>query len=490
MKRAWIIAIALAGLVSQHAAAQDARTVLASASKALGADNLTSITYYGQGANFNLGQSNNANGAWPRINLDDFRRSIDFSAPATRATAQTFAAPVQGGPAVVGQFQQNVTPANTAWAQQLEIWTTPWGFVKGAAANSATTKSETVSGTRYNVVTWMTTQKAPSGVSYRVVGYINAQTNLVDRVDTWIENPIFGDMLVENDFTQYREAQNGLKFPSTMVQKRGGWPTFEAQLLGAVANPANIQALLTPPPPAGGRGAGPGGPGGPGAAPPPPAAVAEKLADGVYRMTGGYNALAIEFADHIFIWEGGAQNEARTQAVFAEAKRVIPNKPIRYAAISHHHFDHTSGLPATVAEGVTIVMHENNKAFFEKALGAPRTLAPDAMTKSGKKPVIEGIGDKRVFQDATRTVELHLIKGLPHADGMLVAYLPKEKILAYADTYNAPAAGQTAPTIVAVEVMVANLERLGLDYDRLVSAHAPNPDRPITKTEVLASLGR
>src|SRR5450631_2438295 len=135
-------------------------------------------------------------------------------------------------------------------------------------------------------------------------------------------------------------------------------------------------------------------------------------------------------------------------------------------------------------------MHENNKAFFEKALAAPRTLAPDAMTKSGKKPVIERIGDKRVFQDATCTVELHLMKGLPHADGMLFMYLPKEKILAYADTYNAPVAGQTAPRIVAVEVMVANLERLGLDYDRLVSAHAPNPDRPITKAEVLASLGR
>ena len=30
-------------------------------------DNLTSITIYGSGANFNLGQSNNANDAWPRM---------------------------------------------------------------------------------------------------------------------------------------------------------------------------------------------------------------------------------------------------------------------------------------------------------------------------------------------------------------------------------------------------------------------------------------
>ena len=489
MNKAWIIAIALVGLVSPHAAAQDARTVLANASKALGADNLTSVTYYGSGANFNLGQSNSARGDWPRLNLNDFRRSIDFAAPASRATAQTFAAPVQGGPAVVGQFQQNVTPANTAWAQHLEIWTTPWGFVKGATANSATTRSQTMSGTRYNVVTWNTPQKAPSGVAYRVVGYINAQTNLVDRVETWVENPIFGDLPVETVYSQYRETVSGLKFPSSIVQRRAGMPTFEAQLLGALANPTNIQELLTPPPAPAGRGGGPGGPGGPGGGA-PPAATSEKLADGVYRIAGGYNAVAVEFADHIFLWEGGAQNEGRAAAVIAEAKRVIPNKPVRYAVLSHHHFDHTSGVTATVAEGATIVVHENNKAFFERALAMPRTLAPDAMSKSGKKAVIEGIGDKRVFQDATRTVELHLIKGLPHADGMLIAYLPKEKIVAYADTYNAPAAGQTAPRIVAVEVMVANMERLGLDYDRLVSAHAPNPDRPISKTELLASIGR
>ncbi|MEQ1574912.1 MAG: hypothetical protein ABL993_11770, partial [Vicinamibacterales bacterium] len=338
MSRTWMIAIALVGLVAQSAAAQDAKTVLANASRALGADSLTSITYYGSGANFNLGQSNNSNGAWPRVNLSDFRRSIDFRAPASRATGVTFTIPIQGGPAVQGLFQQNVTPANTAWAQHLEIWTTPWGFVKGAAVNNATSRVQTVGGTRYNVVTWVTPQKAPSGVAYRVVGYVNAQTNLVDRVDTWVENPIFGDLQVETYYTQYREAEKGLMFPSTIVQRRAGWPTFEAQLLSAVANPANIQELLTPPPPPA------GGPGGAGAGPQaPPALTSEKLAEGVYRIGGGYNALAVEFADHIFLWEGGAQNEARAQAVFAEAKRLIPNKPIKYAAISHHHFDHTSG---------------------------------------------------------------------------------------------------------------------------------------------------
>ena len=465
--------------------AQDAKALVAVATKAMGADNLNSITIYGSGANFNLGQSNNANGPWPRANLNDYSRSIDFTQPASRATAVTFGAPVTGGPAVQGPFNQNITPANTAWAQHLEIWITPWGFLKGAAANNATAKAQTVGGKKYNVVTWMTPQKAPSGLSYKVVGYINDQ-NMVDKVETWLENPIFGDMLVEALYSDFRD-NNGLKYPGSIVQKRGGWPTFEAQILGANANPRNIAQLVQPPaggqrggPPAGGPPAATGGP------------TSEKLADGVYRINGAYNALAIEFKDHIVLWEGGPQNEARAQAIIAEAKRVIPNKPIRYSILSHHHFDHSSGLPAVVAKGATIITHENNKAFFEKALNAPRTLAPDSMSKSGKKPKIETVGDKRVLQDETRTVEIYTIKGLPHADGLVIAYLPKEKILAYADMFNLPPASDPVPNppVVGTMVFVDNIDRLKLEPEKILSVHTLNPDRLATKADILKSLGR
>jgi glyoxylase-like metal-dependent hydrolase (beta-lactamase superfamily II) len=330
--------------------------------------------------------------------------------------------------------------------------------------------------------------KSPGGQPYRVVGYINGQ-NLVERVQTWLENPIFGDMLVEAEYTNYRDGANGLKFPATMVQKRGGWPTFEAYILGAHANPANIQQLLTPPAPAG-RGGGAAGGGGQQAAAGP---TSEKLADGIFRINGAYNALAVEFADHILLFEPGPQNEARAQAIIAEAKKMIPNKPIRYGVISHHHFDHTSGLPAVVAEGITIVTPEVNKAFLMNALTAPRTLAPDSLSKSGKKPVIEGMtSDKRVFQDATRTFEVHVIKGLPHADGIVIGYLPKEKILVYADMFNLPPANDPVPNppVTGTIVFLDNIERLKLAPERVMSIHSLNPDRLTTVAEMKASLGR
>jgi glyoxylase-like metal-dependent hydrolase (beta-lactamase superfamily II) len=478
-----VATLALVVLFSQAALAQDAKSVVSAASKAMGVDTLNSIYYYGSGRTFNLGQNNNANAPWPPVNANDYIRAIDFAQPVSRATWVTFGVPVTGGAAVQGQGQQNVTPANPSWGQQLEIWVTPWGFLKGAAANNATARSQSVDGKRYQVVTWESPTKSPGGQPYKVVGYIS-RDNLVEKVQTWVEHPIFGDLLVETQYSHYRD-NNGLKFPAEIVQIRGGWPVFEAQILAAFANPANIQQMTTVPP------GGPGGP--PGGGAPAAGPASEKLAEGVYRIRGAYNALAVEFRDHTLLFEPGPQNEARAQAIIAETKRVIPNKPIKYGVLSHHHFDHTSGLPAVVAEGITIVTHEVNKEFLEKALSGPRTLAPDSMSKSGKKAVIEGIsGDKRVFTDGTRTVEVHLIKGLPHADGLLVAYLPNEKILAYADMFNQPPAATPVPNppVIGTMIFADNLQRLNIKPEKILSIHSLNPDRLATLDDILSSLGR
>jgi hypothetical protein len=107
--------------------------------------------------------------------------------------------------------------------------------------------------------------------------------------------------------------------------------------------------------------------------------------------------------------------------------------------------------------------------------------------------VIEGIsGDKRVFTDGTRTMEVHLVKGLPHADGLLVAWLPNEKILAYADMFNLPPASNPVPNppIIGTGVFADNIARLGLKPERIMSVHSLNPDRLATMNDILSSLGR
>ena len=494
MMRVLIASIALVGVIADAAAAQDAKTIVSNASKAMGVDGLNSIHYYGVAQNGNLGQNNNANQPWPTTAANDYVRAIDLTQMTSRASWQNYAVPVTGGSAALAAAQQIIN-SESPWAQRLDIFITPWGFLKAAATNDATVRTQTLDGKRYNVVTVTGSAKSPGGQPYRLAGYINRDTNLVDKVQTWLDNEFFGDMLIDADYLYYRD-NNGLKYPARIVQKRAGWPTFEMYVLGANANPANLQALMTPPPPPAGRGGA-----APGAAPaagrggaPPAAPTSEKLAEGVFRINGPYNALAVEMADHIVLFEPGPQNLARARAIIAETKRVFPSKPIRYGVISHHHLDHTQGLAEVVAEGITIVTPAVNRAYLMSAMSTARTLAPDNLSKSGKKPLVEGFtGDKRVFQDATRTFEIHVIKGLPHADGLVIGWLPKEKLLVYADMFNLPteASGPVPnPPVVGTQVFAANMERLNLDAQRIMSVHNLNPDRLTSRAELLKSLGR
>jgi hypothetical protein len=124
----WLTAIALVVMAASAASAQDVKTVLANASKAMGVEGLNAIHYYGpahDGAA--AGQNNNSNYDWPRRNLSDYVRVIDFTQPALRASGVTWAAPVTGGPAAEGAFNQTIT-AEQGWPQQFEIWVTPAGW--------------------------------------------------------------------------------------------------------------------------------------------------------------------------------------------------------------------------------------------------------------------------------------------------------------------------------------------------------------------------
>jgi glyoxylase-like metal-dependent hydrolase (beta-lactamase superfamily II) len=179
--------------------------------------------------------------------------------------------------------------------------------------------------------------------------------------------------------------------------------------------------------------------------------------------------------------------------VIAEAKRLIPNKPIRYVVNTHAHFDHAGGLRGFVAEGATVITHEINKPYYQKIWGTPHTLSPDKLAKAPKKPTFKTVGEKLVLTDGTHTVELYHLTNFGHHDGMLVAYLPKEKILLEADAFNPPAQvlTQTPATISPyTQSLAANLERLKLDVQRIIPVHLPADNRKVTMTELMKAIGK
>ena len=209
-------------------------------------------------------------------------------------------------------------------------------------------------------------------------------------------------------------------------------------------------------------------------------------------ITGGYRSVAVEMKDHIVLIES-PQNEMTTSNIITEVKKAIPNKPIKYLVNTHTHADHSGGLRAAVAEGATVITHESNKALYEKWFSNPRTLLmPDKLSISEKRAKFEYMGDKKILKDSMNTIELYHLKGVVHAEDMIVVYLPKIKTVVEADAFNAPAANAPPPqTVNGLEkLFAAELDRLKIDYATIIPIHAPNPDREITKVDLLKNIGK
>jgi len=334
-----------------------------------------------------------------------------------------------------------------------------------------------VNGKKYDVVTFTGQNKA------QVNGYINDQ-HLVERVETWIDTAYLGDTLFEAVYSDYKDF-GGIKFPMKIVQRQGGFPIFDLNVADVKPNAA---VSIQPPQ---GRGGAPGG-----AAPPAGAAAAtvptEKLADGVFLILGGYASVAVDFRDYIVVIEG-PQSEQRAQQIIDAAKRLIPGKPIRYVVNTHHHFDHSSGLRTFVAEGATVVTHEVNKPYYEKLFALPHTLTPDRLQQEKRAPKFETMTEKKVLTDGTRTIELHHLSGSGHNEGLIVAYLPKEKILVEADAFNPPPQPPTAapPSISPYTKNLADsIDRLKLDVQRIIPIHYPADNRNVGSAELMKMVGR
>src|SRR5437879_3316008 len=471
-----IALISVASVFPSIAGAQTAATSLEKVAAALGAQDVRSLEIAGSGTIFAIGQNATPTMPWPRFNLKSFARSINYETASLRDELVRTQAldPPRGGSqqpirgeqrqifVVSGEHAWNVVgdvnnPVPVALAErQIQIWMTPHGAVKAAMARSATVRGRTI------------TFDDPA--RYRMKVTVDLQ-NLVALVEAVVPHPVLGDLPIEVRYLNYRDF-GGVKFPTKIQQFAGGFPILE---LGVTDVRPNAAVTIEVPDTVR-------------ATPEPYARVTSQMvAEGVWFLSGGsHNSALIEMKDHLILVES-PQNEDRAAAVLAEVKNLLANKPIKYVVATHHHFDHTGGLRAVAADGVTVIAHDANKAFLEKALAAPATVSPDRLAKSGKKGTVEGIRDKRVLADGIRTVELIHIAGNTHHSGLIMAYLPKEKLLIEADAYtplppNAPPPPAANPSSVN---LADNIKRLNLAVDQVLPLHG----RIVPLTELHKAIG-
>jgi glyoxylase-like metal-dependent hydrolase (beta-lactamase superfamily II) len=137
---------------------------------------------------------------------------------------------------------------------------------------------------------------------------------------------------------------------------------------------------------------------------------------------------------------------------------------------THPHSDHTGGCRAR-AEAPPSSRRRTTSVPRQSAQHAADAAERHARQES-RKAKIEAVAEKKVYSDGTQTVELYHIPPAPHSNGLLIAFLPKEKSLLQGDFTlpRRPAANDHVKALFPV------LEKLNLDFDRYIPVHTvPTP---------------
>jgi len=360
------------------------------------------------------------------------------------------------------------TPIDAANAQQQQFAQyqrrLPTLILRTALQRDATLRfvgEDTVDGAPHNVITFVHVD------GLQMALYVNAKTNLISKYELIYPDTLTGDEASEIYFDDYRKVGD-LMVPSTFRWKQADdvvakW-TYDVAFNPPIADTTfddrtdGFRVLAV----------------NPGQAAQQRKVAVEKLGDGVYLVNnlggGVYNMMAVEFANHIVVIEAPLSSQVSEQGI-AEIKKAIPNKPIAFVAVTHHHSDHSGGLRAFVAEGATVVTTQGNAGYM-KSLVASKELK-DGLAKSPKALKMEFVDNKkRVFSDATQTLELHDIGPSPHAREMLVAYLPKQRIVFQGDLFFSPYEGQLLGFAQeTTQQFAARIRALGFSVDKLAGVH-------------------
>ena len=490
----------------------DPLPVLDAAATAMGVGQLKCISLSGEGYAGMVGQNLTQNTDWPRGEpLAQYTRSIDYvqgtsverfqrapgrnpaswkygpgwlgGTPLQRHESQTFAVAGKHAWHADGPGGPVAAPEN-AEIWQLDIWMTPHGFVRAArmpgAKPTAIWRWELGESGRDGSTTGGIPKVAV--VSATVLGKyrVNAtvrEGNIVQRTQVRVPHPVLGDMNYEHEFTDWRDLGNGIRFPAGW-HRHDGWdderqvpvltgghnsfggsfPRLEANDCEQIEVPAGVRDAVAPD----------------GQVEP------TRLADGVWLLGGGtHNSVAVEFADFVAVIEAPL-DERRSLAVIDKVVELAPDKPIRFLVNTHDHYDHLGGLRTYLHVGATILTHQRNRMFYEGELlnYVPRTLEPDMVslyppTEISEGYTMEDVDEKYILGDGRRYLEIYYVQGLGiHVEGMLMAYLPAERILIEADLYDPGLLPGDHPRPTAVEsALYRNVQQNRLEPEVIAPIH-------------------
>jgi glyoxylase-like metal-dependent hydrolase (beta-lactamase superfamily II) len=201
-----------------------------------------------------------------------------------------------------------------------------------------------------------------------------------------------------------------------------------------------------------------------------------KVADHVWYLNGN---TFFEFDDHLVMVEANRQ-DAALQAILKAVNALVPGKRVTHVIQSHHHFDHSVGLRAAVAEGLTIISRRGNEGIFREMVARPARQFPDALGRSPKPLKFMPVDDHLKIKDATNEIDIYHIVGNYHmADGVIV-HVPASNLLVEADLTT-----QNWDYNWWGDSLMNNIEHRKIKVDTNLAVHA---QKPFPIAEVVAAI--
>jgi len=324
-------------------------------------------------------------------------------------------------------------------------------------------------------------QALPSGAGEERIAYatddgtqlvivFDRRTSLPLMQEQMADHAALGDYVHRIRYEDWREVA-GVRLPFRHVEEWvSGWRvrTMRELVPGVPAADAVLE------PPAGYAG------------PPQAAGEATALGPGVRLMPSSYNSLLVEFADHFVVVEP-AEGRRAAERVMREAARLAPGKPIRYVVATHFHDDHLAGIRPYIAAGATILTTPHGASAVRRIAAVRKGMFPDTLDLAPREPRVEGIVRRRVLQDATQRLEIFETGPSPHAEQMLVVWLPKAGVLYEGDLLDLDVAEGGAPMPGDdTRRFGAWLDRAGLPVRIIVPTHG----RPGSPADLRRALAR
>ena len=442
-------------------AASDAAAALGGAERIVAA---RTIVIEGEGTQYNLGQDVVPGASGQTFTVTGYKRSMDLQAGRARTEltrmpnfayflGRTAQRQIQG---IDGTIGYNISPTGAASRiaeaatadRRAELLRHPITAVRAALDPASR-------------LTNLRMQNGQTSVDVAVADgraftlAIDSATKLPISVSTAANHGNLGDVRVSTTYGEYKRVGD-LQLPTRLTTKTDDFTTMEVRVTNQMVD-GDSGDLAAP-----SAAASAGAP----VAPPPTVTVAE-VSPGIWQLAGGsHRSVLVEFADRLVLIEA-PQNDARTLAVIARARELRPGKPLTHVVNSHHHFDHSGGIRAAVSEGLRVITHQGNAAFFDEILKRPHTLVPDALSKNPKPSgVIEAVDGEKIITDNAMTVNLYEVPG-EHSNTMLMAYFPRERLLVEGDLYEP----DEALHMFAARFL-EELKKRGLQVDRIVPLHS------------------